>query len=147
MSTLETKQDTSHFDVSVQIPRSDTSINIHEVAPQIGSLPSNLQFGAYSSANLHIGSLPTGLQLGEQLPSFPVSLAAYRSHRNSLSWEDASVYESDRPHSVRILFNFLLTNFFRMWNPLGITTFIYLKKFIKTTTYKSCLFSDMPIFS
>ena len=108
MSTLETKQDTSDFDVSVQILRSNTSL-IHEVAPQIGSLPSNLQFGSNYSANLQVGSLPTGLQLGaEQLSGLPPSLAAYRSHRNSLSWEEASVYESDRPLSVRLLFEVLV---------------------------------------
>ena len=82
-----------------------------EVRSQIGSLPTQLQFGSFSSANIQVGSLPTGLSLGQltgngggnfDLNSLPASLAAYRSERNSLSWDDGSAYESDRPLSVSI---------------------------------------------
>lgn len=85
----------------VLYPRSSFSQNIQSLdalPAQIGSLPTNFQQlnnRQLGHSDLQIGSLSSGIHLD----SLPASLAAYRSQRNSLSWEDASAYDTDRPNS------------------------------------------------
>ena len=87
----------------VLYPRSSFSQNIQNLdalPAQIGSLPTNFQQlnnRQLGHSDLQIGSVSSGIHLN----SLPPSLAAYRSQRNSLSWEDASAYDTDRPNSVK----------------------------------------------